>query len=472
MNKKGLLFKVIFAVSFFLLLANCTTAKGQYKGVDEKLTRRDYHAVIAQIEAAKGKDYGEKNRVWYYLDLGMLYHYAGDYAKSNEYLTEAENAIEELYTESISRAAASFVLNDNTKEYAGEDYEDIYTNVFKALNYLALGNNEAAGVEVRKVHVKLNKLETKYPIEEENVRKAAPPLFRSSALAHYLSMQIYRMEKEWDEAEIDRKKIAAAMRGQRDLYIRLADPEQAIEIDEGALPTEIPPDRAIVSVVAFNGLGPEKVARQINVNTIAGFLSISSRVDDKKSGAAAEIRGLFHYPDILIPIPMMPPGYNFTVELPEMRAKCPAADRIRVVVDGREEIELFPIENITRVAEATFARKVASAYAKTLLRAGAKFAAAIAASEAANRAGGGLVGALTRFGTSTLASATEKADLRLSYFFPGEAYAGELTVDPGEHTVTITYYRGFSEIFRETKRITISANSLALVEAFYPGVQR
>ncbi len=454
------------------LFGACTTAKGQYKGIDEKLTRRDYHGAIEQITAAKEKDYGEKNRVWYYLDLGILLHYAGEYEKSNEYLTKAEEAIEELYTESVSRAIGSFALNDNTKEYAGEDYEDIYTNVFKALNYLALGQSEEAGVEVRKVHVKLNKLEDKYPIEEEDVRAKAPPVFRSSALAHYLSMQIYRMEKEWDEAEIDRKKIAAAIRKQRDIYLRLADPEQAIEIDDGALPTEIPDGGAVVSVVAFNGLGPEKVARQINVNTIAGFISISSRVDDKKDGAVSEVRALFHYPDLLIPIPMMPPGYNFTVELPEIRHKRPVADRIRVVVDGTRELELFPIENISRVAEVTFARKVAGAYAKTLIRAGMKFAAAIAASEAAARAGGGLVGALTRFGTSTLASATEKADLRMSYFFPGEAYAGELVVEPGEHEVAITYYRGSAEVFRETKKIMVQPNSLGIVEAFYPGVQR
>ncbi len=464
------IFCLIVCAAF--LFGACTTAKGQYRGIDEKLTRRDYAGAIAQIEAAKEKDYGEKNRVWYYLDLGMLLHYAGDYEKSNEYLTKAEDAIEELYTESVSRGIGSFVLNDNTKEYAGEDYEDIYTNVFKALNYLALGQAEEAGVEVRKVHVKLSKLEDKYPIDEEDVRAKAPPVFRSSALAHYLSMQIYRLEHEWDEAEIDRKKIASALRKQRDIYLRLADPEQAIEIDDGALPTKIPEGQAVIGVIAFNGLGPEKVARQINVNTIAGFLSISSRVDDKKEGAAAEVRALFHYPDILVPIPMMPPGYNFTIELPEMRHKRPIADRIQIVVDGIRKVELFPIENISRVAEATFARKVAGVYTKTLVRAGLKFAAAIAASEAAARAGGGLVGALTRFGTSTLASATEKADLRLSYFFPGEAYAGEIVVEPGEHEVTIAYYRGSSLVYRETKRITTKADSLGIVEAFYPGVHR
>jgi len=454
------------------LLGACTTSKGQYQGIDEKLARQDYRGALQQISDAKEEDYGEKNRAWFYLDAGMLLHYAGEYEKSNEYLTDAENAIEQLYTESVSRAAGSFILNDNTTEYAGEDYEDVYTNVFKALNYLALGQAEEAGVETRKVHVKLTRLADKYPVEEEAVKKEAPPLFRSSALAHYLSMQMYRMDREWDEAEIDRRKIAEAITGQPGVYLRLADPEQAIALADDALPTAIPEGRGVVSVVAFNGLGPEKVARQINVNTLDGCLNISSTVDDKKEGDVAEVKALFHYPQIKIPIPLLPPGYNFTVELPEMRAKRPLADRIRVVVDGAQEVELFPIENIARAAEVTFARKVAGAYTKTFVRAGLKFAAAIAASEAANRSGGGLVGALVRFGSSTLASATEKADLRLSYFFPGEAYAGELAVDPGEHAVTVVYLRGGSELFRETRNVTVKPNSVGIVEAFYLGVYR
>ncbi len=75
----------------------------------------------------------------YYLDLGMLHHYAGNYAKSNEFLQKAEYAIEELFTASVSKIATSLLLNDNALDYSGEDYEDIYLNIFKALNFIALG---------------------------------------------------------------------------------------------------------------------------------------------------------------------------------------------------------------------------------------------------------------------------------------------------------------------------------------------
>jgi len=94
--------------------------------------------------------------------MGMLYHYDGDYVKSNEFLTEAEYAIEDLYTKSVGKAVASMLLNDNALDYFGEDYEDIYLNIFKALNYFHMNKSEDAFVEIRRVNNKLNLLEDKY----------------------------------------------------------------------------------------------------------------------------------------------------------------------------------------------------------------------------------------------------------------------------------------------------------------------
>ncbi|HSA32334.1 MAG TPA: hypothetical protein P5077_01265 [bacterium] len=467
MFQRGSIISIMLAAALFF--AACGTSKAQYAGVDDKLRRGDYVSVAKQINDLKEKEYGEKNRVLFYLDLGMLMHYAGQYQQSNELLTQAENAIEELYTVSISKEAGAAIVNDNTREYSGEDYEDVYVNIFKAFNYLALNDAEGAAVEAKKVHIKINKLKDKYPIEDEEVKKQELPVFKESALAYYMSMLLYRMEKAWDDAEIDRKKLMEAMSGQKGVYIKLSNPEEAITLEDEALATAIPEGKGVVSVVSFNGLGPEKMARILNINTLGGGINISSRLDDKKDGAKADVRALFHYPQMRIPIPLMPPGYNFTVEFPEMVSKRPMAHRIEVVVDGTQKMDLFPIENISRVAEVTFAQKIASAYVKTLIRAGVKFAAAVVASEAANKAGGGLVGAITRFGTSTIASATEKADLRLSYFFPGEAFAGELALDPGEHQVTVTYYYGGGVIHQEKKTVTVKEGDLQVLETFYLG---
>ncbi|HDR04815.1 MAG TPA: hypothetical protein ENN84_06165, partial [Candidatus Marinimicrobia bacterium] len=112
--------------------ASTQTSTEQFANTDDMLLRGDYQAVISQLEAAKEKEYKAKDRVLYYLDLGMLHHYAGNFEKSNEFLQKAEYAIEELFTASISKIATSLLLNDNALDYSGEDYEDIYLNIFKA----------------------------------------------------------------------------------------------------------------------------------------------------------------------------------------------------------------------------------------------------------------------------------------------------------------------------------------------------
>ena len=154
-------------------LSSCASMRTQQRQYVESvpLAREGGYSQAARIiEKAKGKDYQEKDRVLYYLDLGMLYHWAGLYEESNRMLDEAEMAIEELFTKSISRALSSGLLNDNALDYSGEDYEDIYLNVFKGLNYLALGNQSAALVEFRRVDIKLTILEDKYKklIEDYN----------------------------------------------------------------------------------------------------------------------------------------------------------------------------------------------------------------------------------------------------------------------------------------------------------------
>ena len=107
------------------------TSLNQYAGINEKLVNRDFQAAITQIEAAKETQYKEKDKALYKLDLGMLKFYNKDYAESIQLLDEAEQHIADNYTKSVGKAAASLLLNDNALEYSGEDYEDIYTNIFK-----------------------------------------------------------------------------------------------------------------------------------------------------------------------------------------------------------------------------------------------------------------------------------------------------------------------------------------------------
>ncbi len=146
----------------------------------------------------------------------MLYHYNGNFVQSNTLLTKAEKAFDELYTKSIGRGAASMLLNDNVLEYSGEDYEDVYLNVFKALNYVELDKFDDAFVEIRKINEKLSLLEQKHKKMAKQFNKSKDKKksfetgknkFHNSALGRYLSMLLYRAEGKMDDARIDKEKI-------------------------------------------------------------------------------------------------------------------------------------------------------------------------------------------------------------------------------------------------------------------------
>ncbi|MEJ2306851.1 MAG: hypothetical protein P8Y30_04800, partial [candidate division WOR-3 bacterium] len=155
-----------FLSAFFLIIGGCAYLQTQvkhYKGIEEDFSTRYYIQAAEKIEKAKNEGkYEGKDRVLYYLDMGIALHFAGNYRASNEFLDKAEIAIEENFTKSISKMMVSFLLNDNALDYAGEDYEDIFTNIIKTLNYLHLQNYEDAMVEVRRINLKLSKLEDKY----------------------------------------------------------------------------------------------------------------------------------------------------------------------------------------------------------------------------------------------------------------------------------------------------------------------
>ena len=73
--------------------ASMRTGKSQYAGMELLLAKADYPAAIARIEAAKEKAYTYKDRVVYYLDIGMLHHWNGDYEISNAMLEKAERGV-------------------------------------------------------------------------------------------------------------------------------------------------------------------------------------------------------------------------------------------------------------------------------------------------------------------------------------------------------------------------------------------
>jgi uncharacterized protein len=462
-NIKITLILILALTVLFSGCANMKTSKKQFVGIDEKLLAHDYADALAQIKAAKGTGYKEKEQALYFLDLGMLRHYNGDFEKSNEALTKAELAIDELYTKSITRGAASMLLNDNVMEYSGEDYEDIFLNAFKAINYLSLDQFDGAFVEIRRINEKLELLEQKHKKAADQFNlskdkkkefKVGKNKFHNSALARYLSMLIYRAEGKWDDARIDRDMIAEAWKLQGQIY-SFKQPDFSTYLEKTSM--------VKVDFISFIGRAPDKKANTLYIHTAEDKIFIATTKETPKGNQNLDTLDEIEWSGMV-------ENYHFKFQLPYLKERKTNIGSVKIKVDGEVKKELEMIEDLEKIALETFKIKEPLIYLKTITRTVVKsLFAAKRKEEMKNEVGNNELGNLFSVLTDVAVDATENADLRISRFFPGKAMIGEIEVTTGVHTFAVEYYskKGILLWVDDLGEKEVNNNGLNLFESIY-----
>jgi hypothetical protein len=428
--------RVLLLAGLFFLFFSCASGN-PHRQAESLAQRGEYRESLALIEKDKKSLYRNKDAVLYYLDAGMLNHYMADYRRSMELLQEGERAIEAAYTKSITMEISTYLVNDTAQEYAGEDYEDIYINTFNALNYYHEDAIEDAMVEIRRMNNKLAFLATKYGIIVDNMQKqalsegteipsdpsAAQAAFTNSALARYLGMLFYRGNGNLDDARIDRDQIRLAFANNPSVY-----PYPVPASLDGELP--VPEGKARLNVIAFSGSAPVKEEEVIRI--------------------------------------LIPNARYIKIALPVMVSRPSVVDRIVVRFDSGESFDLELLEDIGTIATATFKERAHLAYLKAVLRGTIKGVASSVMGGMGDEMEGntGTVLSLLSIGTQLFAEASEKADLRISRYFPAKAYVGGITLDPGLYSYSIIYYSGSKVVdsYRQ-ENAPIRAGGLNLAEA-------
>jgi uncharacterized protein len=456
----------IFITACLIILVGCggmSTQKKHFTGLNEKLRIRDYTASISQIEGARDTGYRQKDRVQYYLDIGMLYHFNKEYSKSNEMLTKAENAIDELYTKSISKAAASMLLNDNVMEYSGEDYEDIYLNLFKALNYVQLLEFDEAMVEIRRINNKLLLLEDKHKKMANNLNmfkkkkakfQANRNQFHNSALARYISLLLYRADDHDDDARIDLEKLREAWKQQSHIY-NFSMPA----VNNLLTKTE----KGKVDFLVFTGRCPDKKTDTWYIHTEKDLLIIAETEENPRGNQQLEEFDA-------IPWDGIKKGYHFKFQLPYLKEQPSQIGKVRILADDVPVQELRMIEDLERVALETYKIKKPLVYLKTITRTILKgILAEKAKAKLDEQVGGGFAGILARAAADMAVDATENADLRISRFFPGKALMGEIELEPGLHNIKIEYYNKSGTLLHVDDKgdFEVLCDDLNLIESYY-----
>lgn len=148
------------------------------------------------LQALEAQPPAGRDRTLYNLNKGMLLRLTGDYAASNEFLESAKQEMQRLAATSITENLTALAVNEATRSYAGQPYEQLLLHAYKALNYLALGQPGEARVEVLQADVK---------IREWAADNDAQGVL-ASAFARYLGGVVFEINGEWGNALVDYRK--------------------------------------------------------------------------------------------------------------------------------------------------------------------------------------------------------------------------------------------------------------------------
>lgn len=442
LKKKGqslsFLFIIIFSPVFFY---SCASNTDYFKQVDSYVHRSDYDTALYMIENNEKELYTNKDLVLKSLDKGLLAHYSGRYHESNEALSLAEQYMFEYFSKSISQSIQSFIVNDTLIDYAGDPYEDIYSNLFMALNYIALGEIDEALVEIRRFDTKQKNLSANYQNAQGKVSQDLSKdianqdayfgtmTFHNSALARYLSMLLYRADGNMDAAEIDLRYLKTAFRDQSQLY-PFSLPQS---LEEELLNR---PNLARLNILAFTGLAPTKEEEAIR------FYSGST------------------YFKLALPIML---NRNSRVSVIDVEIES-------IDTGERFRLRLEPLEQIDLIANETFKQKQNLLYFKAIARAIAKSMTTSVldtASRLQEDSNASTLLSLLSLASMVSNELTEVADLRTSRYFPAKASVGGIHLPLGFYTIRVQYLDPWGSLIKKDEIFDyeLKKNTIHLVEA-------
>lgn len=234
-------FKFI-ALSLLHLLALQLSGCATYgSGVDKALQFAQKGEYIEAEQSMKSAlNATGADRLLYYMELGVLKHLQGQYQASNSLLESAEQVAESLEVTSASNNIVAFMTNPRSGDYTGTDFEKVFINYYKTLNYMAMSNValtrnarldaiESARIESRRLGIRLNALNADKGTYVEQKDKDAEIFsqlldvfsklrgnlidsdkleYRDDAMAHYLTGITYEANREYDNARISYRKAA------------------------------------------------------------------------------------------------------------------------------------------------------------------------------------------------------------------------------------------------------------------------
>ncbi len=431
------------------MFVGCSSPMSHYAKVERSLLAGNSAQAVTIIQSSKA-DYGDKNRLLYFLDQGMVLHLAEQYVESNKVLEEAYTLVEDLYTKHLRDEASALLVNDSQRPFEGASYEHVMINVVKALNYAALQQWNEALVEGRRIDNRLNMLydkqEGKETYQEDPFARYLVGLLyditgdlNNAYVGYRKAEQVYEDSQAWSgvvfpdilKADLIRTAERLGLSGEVQQY-REKYPEVGISSVSDSLSTQ-----AQLIVISYHGEGPKKEDLFIDVPVSLDALYLVALTKPWFGRSTRDTRG---GESLLYGIH----GRIARIALPRLTMK--KTSLAHDVIEATNQTASFKTQServfdIAAVAEKTldddYDGLVLRAVARSAMKMAAAEGIAMGARAAAGRNNQDWVGLLVGGIARILALATEEADIRTWRTLPGELQLTRLWVEPGDYSVNI-----------------------------------
>ena len=431
----------------FWALPGCMGTMSHYGQIEASL-RKGNPEQADHLLAAKEEAYGSTDRLLYLMERGMTLHLAGHYAESNTVLEEADHLVDELYTRRLRNEALSMFVNDTTRPFRGDPYEQVMVNVIKAMNYTLLGKLNESLVEARKIDHRLNVIgdqvegsayhDDPFARYLTGILYEATGDFNNAFIAYQKAYQAYQDARSWLHIPVPKGLQASLLRLTRKLHLNAEYAEyQRLfpDIVVEAMPSE---GQAHVVVLGLFGRAPRLADQFLDVPISAQALGLvlqTKRVIGRNESKARGVEPLLYGLQ----------GQVIRVALPTL---LPGESQIAygtLHVTGGEissEYRTELVHNMTATAQKNLDDRYPEVMVRTVARVAAKMATAEGIGIGAGAAAGGKdkdTGQTVRLIVSALARifaiATEEADKRSWRTLPNYIQEARLTLQPGDYVL-------------------------------------
>lgn len=388
----------------------------------------DMRSSLLSGQFAMARDLAEKQQadkdVLAALNQGMLRRMTGDYVASNQVFEQAKRRIDELYGVSVTDQLGALTINDTLRDYQGDRYEQVLLHAYMAMNYIQLGELDAARVEMLQADVKMREWGDA-PEEDAFVRYLSGIIYEILG-ENDQALVAYRKAYEIYKSSSNRLGLATPQIVKQDLLRLLATEElwdeyRRLKTEFGMAdfkPVKTAGGYGEVIVVLNNGLAPQR-----QENAITTF--------------SHEVSQLVR------------------IALPAYRYRPAQLTRARINVDGRQQ-PLETVENVDALARHALNDDIALITTRAIARAVIKYK----TQREMQDNHGGLAGLLM----TVTNLATERADTRSWTTLPQEIQLTRLLLPEGQHQVNIEMVNTAGRVVdRMQQTVTIKSGQRTLL---------